>query len=317
MTNETLNLIHRSYQEALEKSSNIMEIVETLYSILENMEVAEEDSETFDSFIDGLRGCIRSRQKTFEITNVITYVNITFMYIILWLNKEYGKHIDINWYARRKSLESDLAKILRKSNSELSVNIRDRFGLRGIILNDVADEVAHDYIYTIYNSIAGIVAAKNRKMRKDFISWYTNSAKIPTLDKEIIELILSIPFMIDYVKDFIQNPKDNNYQSLQFTLCIQMYSGVLPGCQMEVQLRSKKMHEEAEHGSASHEQYKKYVQEDTLEEDPTTKVFVVDDFSKLHISGFTSYESKEYDQDGIHFSKEFSDRRISTTLVPD
>ena len=94
-----------------------------------------------------------------------------------------------------------------------------------------------------------------------------------------------------------------------------MSSEVLPGCQLEVQLRSKKMHEEAEHGSASHKEYKKY-SDASGEEDPINKVFIVDDFSKLNIVGFTSYESKEYDQDGIHFAKEFSDRRISTTLVP-
>lgn len=83
MTKETLKLIHRSYQEALERSENILEIVQNLYNILDELEVAEEDSSTFDSFLDGLRGCINSRKKTFEITNMITYVNITFMYIIL------------------------------------------------------------------------------------------------------------------------------------------------------------------------------------------------------------------------------------------
>ena len=87
------------------------------------------------------------------------------------------------------------------------------------------------------------------------------------------------------------------------------------------------MHEEAEHGDAAHWKYKKYLQEpenvedaENLQkenkEDPINKVFVVDDFSKIKIVGFTSYNSKEDDRDGIHFAKEFLDRRISTTLVP-
>lgn len=315
MTKETLKLIHRCYQDALKKSSNILEIVQNLYDILEEAEVADEDSSSFDSFIDGLRGCIYSRQKTFEITNVITYLNITFMYIILWLNQTQNLNIDINWYSRRKSLESELSKLLRKSNSNLSANIRDRFGLRGILLNTDSDEVVKSYIYLIFDAILGIVAAKNRKMRKNFIEWFENNQGISPIDKNIIQQVLNIPFSIDFVKDYIKNPKSNNYQSLQFTMSIQMYSQILPGCQMEVQLRSIKMHEEAVYGTASHEKYKQYLQ-DNLEEDPISKVFCVDDFSELHIKGFTSYDSKEHDQDGIHFAKEFSDRRISTTLVP-
>lgn len=237
------------------------------------------------------------------------------MYIILWLNQTQNLNIDINWYSRRKSLESELSKLLRKSNSNLSANIRDRFGLRGILLNTDSDEVVKSYIYLIFDAISGIVAAKNRKMRKNFIEWFENNQGISPIDKNIIQQVLNIPFSIDFVKDYIKNPKSNNYQSLQFTMSIQMYSQILPGCQMEVQLRSIKMHEEAVYGTASHEQYKQYLQ-DNLEEDPILKVFCVDDFSELHIKGFTSYDSKEHDQDGIHFAKEFSDRRISTTLVP-
>ena len=316
MTKTTLQLIHLSYQEALEKSENILEIVQNLYNILDEIEVAEEDSSTFDSFLDGLRGCINSRKKTFEITNMITYVNITFMYIILWLNKTQNVNIDINWYSRRKSLESELSKLLRKSNSNLSANIRDRFGLRGILLNNDSDEVVKNYIYLIFDTISGIIAGKNRKIRKEFIEWVDANKGITDIDKNIIDQILKIPFSIDYVKDFIKNPKANNYQSLQFTMSIQMYSEVLPGCQFEVQLRTLKMHEEAVHGTASHENYKKYREDGLQEEDPILKVFCVDDFAKIHIKGFSSYDSKEHDQDGIHFAKEFSDRRISTTLVP-
>lgn len=87
-----------------------------------------------------------------------------------------------------------------------------------------------------------------------------------------------------------------------------MYSNVLPGFQIEIQLKSLEMHKQAEHGSASHDAYKKYLGDDGAE-DPINKVFVVDDFSELNIIGFTSYESKENDQDGIHFAKEFSDRQ--------
>ena len=45
-------------------------------------------------------------------------------------------------------------------------------------------------------------------------------------------------------------------------------------------------------------------------------MFTVENFEKVHITGFTGYGSKEEDINGIHFAKEFADRRISTTLVP-
>ena len=238
------------------------------------------------------------------------------MYIILWLNKTQNVNIDINWYSRLKSLESELSKLLRKSNSNLSANIRDRFGLRGILLNNDSDEVVKDYIYLIFDTISGIVAAKNRKARKEFIEWIDNNNGITDIDKSIIEQVLKIPFYIDYVKDFIHSPKPNNYQSLQFTMAIQMYSEVLPGCQFEVQLRSMKMHEEAVYGTASHENYKKYREDGLQDEDPILKVFCVDDFSKVHVKGFSSYDSQEHDKAGIHFANKFSYGRISTTLVP-
>lgn len=316
MLQNTLDFIHEKYQLALWQSSNILEIVKNLYNILKNEEVAEEDSESFDSFIDGLRGCYHSREKTFKITNLITYLTITIMYVILWLNETQNMNLDIDWYSRRKALESDLTKILRKSAENDSINIRDRFGIRGVLLNNCSEEDADKYIHIIFDAISGIIAAKNRKMRKSFIEWVVSNNGIDDIDKHIINSVLNIPFWTGFIKDFIREPKANNYKSLQFTLTIPMYSETLPGCQMEIQLRSKKMHEEAEHGSASHKEYKKYSPNDSDEENPINKVFVVDDFSKINIVGFTSYESKEHDQDGIHFAKEFSDRRISTTLVP-
>lgn len=315
MNQKTLDLIHKKYQEALRKSSNILEIVKNLYNLSKDEEVDSADANEFYSFVDGLRACYRFRENTFASTNITTYITITVMYIIIWLNETYNLHLDINLYSRRKSLESELAKILRKSSETSSVNIRDRFGIRGVLLNSCNESEADDHIHFIFDALSGIVAAKNRKMKKEFIDWVDSSNGINELDKQIIKYVLEIPFRIEFIKDFIKNPKSNDYKSLQFTLTIQMYSNVLPGFQIEIQLKSLEMHNQAEHGSASHDNYKKYLNDDGTE-DPINKVFVVDDFSELNIIGFTSYESKENDQDGIHFAKEFSDRRISTTLVP-
>lgn len=320
MTQATLDFIHQSYQEALEKSGNIIQIVQNLYNILESAEVAEEDSKAYDAFIDGLRNCLRIRKMTSDVTDILTYITVTIMHIIKWLNLTHKIDIDINLHGRRKSLESDLTKLLRKSNQTLSAKIRDRFGLRGTLLNE-SEEEAISYIYLIYESITGILAGKNRKIRKEFTDWVESTTYVNPINKQLIKNVLAIPFDVDGFKDYIQNMKPNLYQSLHFTLVIQPYSEVIPGSQLEIQLRTKKMDEEATSGSASHKTYKKYLDEDDddeiLEEkNSILKVFVVDDFSKLHITGFTSYNSKEEDDDGIHFSKEFANRRISGSLIP-
>ena len=320
MTQQTLDLIHQSYQEALSKSENIIQIVENLYDILDNAEVSEEDTKTFDAFIDGLRSCLRTRRMTSDITDVVTNITITIMHIIRWLNVSQKIDIDINLHGRRKSLESDLTKLLRKSNQTLSAKIRDRFGLRGTLLNE-CEEDAITYIYLIFESVTGILAAKNRKMRKEFIEWVENSNYVNSFNKTVINAVLDIPFDVEdrSYKNFIgENKKPNGYESLHFTLAIQPYSKVIPGSQLEIQLRTKKMDSVATSGSASHKEYKKYVNDNadpTLHEDnPLLKVFVVDDFSKLNIVGFTSYNSKEEDEDGIHYSKEFANRRESPKL---
>jgi len=335
MTDATLNLLHEVYQDVVSRSDNILEIVENLYKDLSEREVDPADSKQFDSFVDGLRACIRVRQKTFYITSQTTYINTTLMYIICWMNDTQGSSIDINLLARRKSLESDLTKILSKScdNRYGSANIRDRFGLRAILLNDFPTrEEANKYIYDIFDAICGIFGGQNRQMKKAFTEWCAQKFQLPidfwnsSFSKDMLEKLplippdalviwstLNIPFSIEYVKDFIKEPKENGYQSLQFTMIIQMYSNVLPGCQLEVQLRTKEMHSIAVSGTACHDDYKEGFGNENVQK--LNKVFTVDDFSKLNIIGFKGYNSPDDDHDGIHFSKVFCNRRISTSLV--
>jgi len=62
------------------------------------------------------------------------------------------------------------------------------------------------------------------------------------------ELIKS-KFEVIREKNFIRNPKSNNYRSLHLNIVIESYN-------VEVQIRTKEMHENAEFGLASHFKYK-------------------------------------------------------------
>ena len=57
MTKSTEELIERSYQEALAKSTNILDLFNNLYLILKDKddEVAKEDKSNFEHFIDNLK----------------------------------------------------------------------------------------------------------------------------------------------------------------------------------------------------------------------------------------------------------------------
>ena len=48
-------LLHRTYVTAVEKSSNILEIIENLYKLLhETSDIPSEDMEDFENFLRGL-----------------------------------------------------------------------------------------------------------------------------------------------------------------------------------------------------------------------------------------------------------------------
>lgn len=68
-----------------------------------------------------------------------------------------------------------------------------------------------------------------------------------------IYTVISMLYRIhpDRIKDWITKPKKSGYQALQFTV-------MGPDCNwIEIQIRSERMHHEAEHGIAAHWKYKK------------------------------------------------------------
>lgn len=318
MTDKTLNLIHEKYQEALISSHSFLEIIETLFRLLAEVEVPEEDEDWFYSFIDGIRGCRKYRRKTNVITNFLTCVEMTLGAIINWLNATQGLDLDVIWKARRKSLSSDFRKILKKSPEKTSSTIRDRFALQGIECSD-DNSISIEKVYIIFEAILDILGGKNLKVQNSFIEWYSKTASdddVTFLDKNIISTILEIPFAVENIKDYIKDPKPNGYQALQFTMTVQVYSKTLPGCQFEIQLRTKEMHKNADHGTAAHTKYKEGDDNDIFLQ-KINKVFVIDKetIPLLNITAFDCLDTLD-DTDGITIPKQFVDRHIAPYLMP-
>lgn len=195
-------------------------------------------------------------------------------------------------------------------NSDLSTDssnggVKDRFGLRGILLNkNLSTEENVTLLNTITKLIFGILTNTTEKTF-EFLEWINNNEGIDDFTKLRLKQTLSLPFQVDRYKDFIKTPKSNEYQSIHFTLILPHYSPVCPGAILDFQFRNSEMHKIAEYGTASHLIYEE-------ETKLYTDIFEVDNYSEINIMGFDEDE----DMDGINTSKAISNRRVSATLVP-
>lgn len=320
LSEETVLKLKEKHLQAAQQSNDILSWAQKEYDLLTDVEVPEEDSKQFYLFLDGLRGCINYRKMTIKMKNETSYLLKTIMYLILWMNSVDGKTTCIELIARCKSFESELTKILRKANMNLSTSIRDRFGIKGIIFNDASEEEIEEMIEHIFDTINNVLVIRNIKMAREFKKWVEESTEIMEADKKVVAEIMDTPFFIDEskIKDYIHHPKENGYKALQFTLSITAYSTNIPGAQIEIQLKSQKMEEEAESGKASHEVYKKtggHTTEELTDIDlMINEAFKITDFTRLHISGFSGNSEKE-DRIGASQPDIFEIRHLSQSFV--
>ena len=172
----------------------------------------------------------------------------------------------------------------------------------------------------IFDTINNVLVIRNIKMAREFKKWVEESTEIMEADKKVVAEIMDTPFFIDEskIKDYIHHPKENGYKALQFTLSITAYSTNIPGAQIEIQLKSQKMEEEAESGKASHEVYKKtggHTTEELTDIDLLiNEAFKITDFTRLHISGFSGNSEKE-DRIGASQPDIFEIRHLSQSFV--
>lgn len=256
MNQDTRKLLHREYCKAVSTSTSGIQVFKTFYNSLEKAEIADEDSDVIDAFVDGIRGTLGQRAMYKDMEKMIDSLEVTFHNISLCeKDLESDQNSDVKFTSRMKQADSTLAKLLCKSlTSNESVSIRDTYGIRGVVESE-NEEIAIKHVYNLYNAFLGIVAQRSKKKKESFQQWIA-CQELSSKEREAISFILSCPFMISFRKDYIENPKPNGYQTLQFTLSTPMYSPVLPGAQIEIQLRTSAMHFVATEGTAKHEDFK-------------------------------------------------------------
>lgn len=339
MQQTTLDLIHDAYVTATKLSCiNAVEVEENLMRILDTTFFDPEDVPKVDYFLDKVFKSILARRLTFQSTNLCTEVLHTAMYIVAWVNQEFKKEIDANITARRKALESELSKELELADNLNPTQIKDRFGIRFILLNK---ENGISLSCFLAKKIINILCSLNRTDRKDFLEYIENFDEDT---KQRIKKLLDIPFVIEpltrtdllkksnpkssYPEDiefpsrddlammeqfngsmkfYYYPPKWNGYQSIHFILGIDNNSEIMPGFQIELQFRTWKMHRFAENDiNASHDAHKQGVAD-------YTKVFTLseEEIAQANICGFNSYKDTENDVDGIHYPKVFYNRRMN------
>ena len=184
---QTLALIHEAYGIATRNEKDLPQIASSFYDELVKIKdsIPSTDKDFYFKYMAGVKTCYQERERTFEITNLITYINILVCYIICWLNTtpkvvldslSEESHIeefnlDARIISRRKALESELKKILRKAlkndhimrnreyysySPELSCTIRDRFGFLCILRPSLGTSIAPIIYATSFAS--GVVA---------------------------------------------------------------------------------------------------------------------------------------------------------------
>lgn len=359
MTDNLMQIIHEAYQIAVKKSTtydafpgslgpamprdliNGVEVCKRLYCILENQKVeTQEDEQVLDYFLNKLQRTIAARKNTYAATNMCSEILFVTMLIVAWLNHDESLGLDVNMTARRKAVESELAKNLDMADHSDAGQLFDRFGIRCITLNP--DNEIKLTFYMI-KGIIEILCNLNRCHRKRFIRYVETNPNIGDFSKERVKKILEIPFVLEpanpvkgtegfdinkyphiklpteaedmllekyryQLKNYIKTPKSNAYQSIHFVISIDPSYVFMPGFYVEFQFRTWAMHYFAENDKkASHKNHKEGVRE-------YSKVFSIDDFDGVGIRGFANYNSPENDIDGIHYPKVFYNRRMKNRI---
>lgn len=338
MNQLTSDLLHSAYCKSCRKSAiNTVAVLMNFREELLKTVFPEEDQSVIDYLLNKIEAAILARSQTFAHTNMCSEILFGTMIIVAWINEKYSKELDVNITARRKSLESELAKSTEMADNLSPEYIRDRFGIRFVTLNEENSIYLTCFMLT---KIIGILCKLNRKDRIDFEQFLSKNKAIDSFSKERVRKLLKIPFILEpiakntkntgfdpasnpsiempsaeanalmdvfepYIKNYFKTPKKNGYQSIHFVLSIDPSYKILPGFQVEFQARTWKMHKFNENDkNASHSKHKE-------DSEAYAAIYRLESFEDVMIQGFFNYGSEQNDVDGIHHAKVFYNRRMN------
>lgn len=216
---------------------------------------------------------------------------------------------------RFKGCLSELYKRYERVQDGLSPEIKDLPALRIILLEDETQEILH----TEYLIVQEILESTSALSKDPNFPLYVNlstpdkSVNKNAFDSEKYPEVLIpnadtiIPGLDKLGKDYISAPKKEGYQSYHLIFELVMKNNPSIRIFAEIQIRTITQHKYAEHGPASHKNYKDR-RKKKLEE-----IFKFDK-NNVHIKGYYPDENVEFEKDYSGFSKPILLTEISQTL---
>lgn len=210
-------------------------------------EISYELQCSLNLFLQGVKNCIEARRVTAYIADQCLKEIIHSSILILQWMAENGFPTHVKAILRRKSIDSDLSKILDKALSNEDPEVKDRFGFTLITYDN--DNL--DNLYKITETVIGILTGIFEDKRKSFLQWLISNPNLSEKDSTQTLRIMNCPlrlrnrgemhgntddfdakkfpnviipskkikFFFEYgFKDYVKSPKENSYQSLQCVL---------------------------------------------------------------------------------------------------
>lgn len=244
MTTKMLKKLGASFRESIKDSLELGDIMQKHISSLKKIKANDEDSKQLSLYLKQLELSYKERQKTQQITDFLDGIVSTMFHYAQFLNEnsKEDEQIYLTISSRRKSLVSELRKIMRDIMLGKSGSIKDRFALRYIIENDGDEAENIELLYKITNNFIELLCYETN-VRIEFLDW---CAKNVPDELDQIKQTLSIQFVLfdaDQPKDTccrFNGDVDNPPQNLRFLtseqrkLVIPNYCGIDPAYQFGV-----------------------------------------------------------------------------------
>lgn len=306
--NETLKKIHDIFLDSMYSANTEMEFLKTFLDSLKKETVPEGESRFWGLFVDGVRHCYKLHLNKRSFRRRAQNMALCIQYIVDWINQSLPEDEQLHFQIiiRQKSIFMHLMKVLKKALKcdyeermesdcieDASACINDFLGILGVLI-DKYDTVLHEYhpqLKKVYKNVRDIISGQNETAKNKFLDWFDSSENDASV-KAIIHIVLDTPFKVIRLKNYVKRPRKSGYRSFQWTFTQTSYSQDQPASNVELQIRDLYMNQ---HAVTTHRQYKDLDKPEFsgLNKELMASVFHIDDFSKVHIVGFTKYDADD------------------------